>query len=111
MSRDVKRKNDIIGFLVIPESGGVLNIAAATVKEEIVKETLDPAKDAVIEMNAANPQLITAPTRKGLVAAGWPLALRSGISVACSCRDGVRRLRLDLRRLRRELSEMTALPT
>ena len=35
-------------------------------KEEIVKETLDPSKDAVIELNAANPRLITAPTRKGL---------------------------------------------
>ena len=59
-------ENDITGFLVIPESEGVLNIAAATVKEEIVKETLDPTKEAVLELNAANPQLITAPTRKGL---------------------------------------------
>ena len=58
--------NDITGYLVIPESDGVMNIAAATVKEEIVKETLDPSKDAVIELNAANPRLITAPTRKGL---------------------------------------------
>ena len=45
---------------------GVLNIVAATVKEEIVKEALDPSKDAVIELNAANPRLTTAPTRKGL---------------------------------------------
>ena len=59
-------ENDITGFLVVPESEGVLNIADATVKEEIVKEALDPCKDAVIELNAANPQLITAPTRKGL---------------------------------------------
>lgn len=59
-------ESDITGFLVIPESEGVLNIAAATVREEIVKETLDPSKDAVIELNAANPRLITAPTRKGL---------------------------------------------
>ena len=44
----------------------MLNIAAVMVKDEIVKETLDPTKDAVIEMNAANPRLITAPTRKGL---------------------------------------------
>ena len=57
---------DITDYLVIPESDGVMNIAAATVKEEIVKETLDPSKDAVIELNAANPKLITAPTRKGL---------------------------------------------
>ena len=58
--------NDITGFLLIPESEGVLNIAAATVREEIVKETLDPSKDAVIELNAANPRLTTAPTRMGL---------------------------------------------
>ena len=58
--------SDITGFLVIPESEGALNVANATVKEEIVKEALDPSKDAVIELNAANPQLITAPTRKGL---------------------------------------------
>ena len=58
--------NDITDYLVIPESDGMMNIAAATVKEEIVKETLDPSKDAVIELDAANPQLITAPTRKGL---------------------------------------------
>ena len=59
-------ENDITNYLVIPESGGVLNIADATVREEVVKEALDPSKDAVIELNAANPQLITAPTRKGL---------------------------------------------
>ena len=58
--------DDITGFLVIPENDGVMNIAAATVKEEIVKEALDPSKDAVIELNAANPRLTTAPTRKGL---------------------------------------------
>ena len=62
----VVEANDITGYLVIPESCGVMNIAAATVKEEIVKETLDPSKDAVIELNAANPRLTTAPTRKGL---------------------------------------------
>lgn len=59
-------ENDITSCLVIPESDGVMNIAAAMVKDEIVKETLDPSKDAVIELDAANPRLITAPTRKGL---------------------------------------------
>ena len=58
--------SDITGFLVIPESEGALNVANATVKEEIVKEALDPSKDAVIELNAANPRLTTAPTHKGL---------------------------------------------
>ena len=62
----VNGDDDITGFLVIPESDGMMNIAAATVKEEIVKETLDPSKDAVIELDAANPRLTTAPTRKGL---------------------------------------------
>ena len=59
-------EDDITNYLVVPESDGVMDIAAAKVKEEIVKETLDPSKDAVIELNAANPRLITAPTRKGL---------------------------------------------
>ena len=66
MVKVVVGNNDITDCLVIPESDGVMNIAAATVKEEIAKETLDPSKDAVIDLNAANPQLITAPTRKGL---------------------------------------------
>ena len=74
--------NDITGFLVIPESEGVLNIAAATVKEEIVKETLDPSKDAVIELDAANPKLITAPTRKGLF-----YQLREGVTLG-GMKDG-----------------------
>ena len=38
-----------------------------TVKEEYVKEVLDPKKGAVIELNAANPVLTTAKTRDGLV--------------------------------------------
>ena len=66
MVKVVVGSSDITDYLVMPESGGVLNIAAAMVKEEIVKEALDPCKDAVIELNAANPRLTTAPTRKGL---------------------------------------------
>ena len=75
-------ENDITDYLVIPESGGVLNIAAATVKEEIVKEALDPSKDAVIELSAANPKLITAPTRKGLF-----YQLREGVTLG-GMKDG-----------------------
>ena len=75
-------ENDITDYLVIPESDGVMNIAAATVKEEVVKETLDPSKDAVITLNAANPQLITAPTRKGLF-----YQLREGVTLG-GMKDG-----------------------
>ena len=59
---------DITEFLKVPaaDGNGVVDLTKATVKEEIVKEVLDIKKGAKIELNAANPQLITAPTRNGL---------------------------------------------
>ena len=59
---------DITEFLNVPaaDGNGVVDLAKATVKEEIVKETMDPAKGAEIELNSMNPTLITPNTRKGL---------------------------------------------
>ena len=59
---------DITEFLNVPaaDGSGVVDLTKATVKEEIVKETMDPAKGAEIKLNAADPKLKTAPTRVGL---------------------------------------------
>ena len=65
----VVKKNgcEIQGYLDIPAAvGGVIDLANATVKEEIVKETLDPEKGAEIELDAANPTIKTAATKPGL---------------------------------------------
>ena len=59
---------DITGFLNMPaaDGNGVVDLTKATVKEEIVKESMDPEKGAEIKLNAANPTLITPNTRVGL---------------------------------------------
>ena len=59
---------DITEFLNVPAAGedGVIDLSKVTVKEEIVKETMDVEKGAEIELNAANPKLTTVPTRTGL---------------------------------------------
>ena len=59
---------DITEFLNVPaaDGSGVVDLTKATVKEEIVKEAMDPAKGAEIKLNAADPKLKTAPTRVGL---------------------------------------------
>ena len=41
----------------------VVDLTKARVKEEIVKEVLDPPKGAVVELNATNPVLTTSNTR------------------------------------------------
>ena len=53
----------------MPAAGGngVVDLTKATVKEEIVKETLDPKKGAKVALDAANPSLTTPNTRKGLI--------------------------------------------
>ena len=64
--------HDIRAYLDLPVAvGGVIDLSQATVKEEIVKETLDPAKGAVIDFGdgaAGNPRptITTAPTLPGL---------------------------------------------
>lgn len=59
---------DITEFLNVPaaDGNGVVDLTKARVKEEIVKEVLNPKKGAVIELNAANPVLTTSNTREGL---------------------------------------------
>ena len=59
---------DITEFLNVPAANGsgVVDLTKATVKEEIVKEAMDPAKGAKIVLDAANPSLTTPNTRKGL---------------------------------------------
>ena len=65
--------SDITEFLNVPaaDGNGVVDLAKATVKEEIVKEAMEPKKGAKIELNSgsqgtASPTIKTAPTRVGL---------------------------------------------
>ena len=48
------------------DGNGVVDLTKATVKEEIVKETMDVEKGAKIVLDAADPKLTTAKTRVGL---------------------------------------------
>lgn len=66
--RVVRDGMDITNYLdvLLPDLDGVIDFTRATVKEEIIKEVLDPAKGAKIELDAADPKLTTAPTRVGL---------------------------------------------
>ena len=60
---------DITEFLDLPaaDSSGVVDLSAATVKESIVKEVLDPDEEGVeIDLNPSAPEITTAPTRPGL---------------------------------------------
>lgn len=66
--RVVRGESDITDYLDIPDAvDGVVSIADAAVKDEFVKEPLDPAKGAVIELSPESVRLVTAPTRAGLV--------------------------------------------
>ena len=60
---------DITEFLDVPaaDGNGFVDLAKATVKKEIVKETTDPKKGAKIDLNADSPSLTTPNTRRGLV--------------------------------------------
>ncbi|MBP5319731.1 MAG: leucine-rich repeat protein [Kiritimatiellae bacterium] len=61
--------HDITPFLDIPapDANGVVDMTKAAVKKEIVKEPLDPAKGAEIELVPENPELTTSNTRPGLI--------------------------------------------
>ncbi len=66
----VRGEADITDHLDIPaaDASGVIDLNAATVKAEIVKEPLDAAKGAVIDFASPEaPTFTTAPTREGLV--------------------------------------------
>lgn len=69
---------DITEYLNVPaaDGNGVVNLAKATVKEEIVREAMDTEKGAKIELNAADPKLITPNTRVGLF-----YQLREGVTL------------------------------
>ena len=62
-------KTDITGLINTPSADeeGWIDFKQLTVREEYVREVLDPKKGAVIELNAAKPVLTTANTRAGLV--------------------------------------------
>lgn len=60
--------HDIRPFLDLPAvQNGEIDLAQAMVKEEYIKEAMDPAKGAEIRLNAADPVITTAPTKLGLV--------------------------------------------
>lgn len=62
--------HDITGFLDNPnaDASGAVDLASATVKEEIAREPLDARKGAEIRLdNPSKPSLVTAPTKPGLV--------------------------------------------
>ena len=55
------------GGVVATLEDGVIDLTKATVKEEIVKEAIDPEKGAIIKLNATNPTITTTATYKGLL--------------------------------------------
>ena len=64
----IKTKVDMTSYLNIPAAvNGKVDLTQATVKEEFVKEALDPDKGAEIKLDPASPSLITPATRPGLV--------------------------------------------
>lgn len=74
---------DIFPYLKLPAAqGGVIDLSQASVKDEIIAETLDTAKGAAITLNADSPVITTAPTRPGLT-----YTLREGTEVR-SLSDG-----------------------
>lgn len=59
---------NITDYLNIPsiDANGSIDLTKAAVKEEIVKEAMDPSKGAVIDITASSPALITSETKSGL---------------------------------------------
>ncbi len=64
----MRGEHDITGFLDMPqEVDGVIDLSAATVKEEYVKEPFNVEKGAKIDLSSTTePSFTTAPTQKGL---------------------------------------------
>lgn len=84
--RVVRGESDITDYLDVPAAvDGVVSIADATVKNEYVKEPLDPAKGAVIELSPESVRLVTAPTRAGLV---YQLKEGETLGEMFDCEDG-----------------------
>ena len=75
--------DDITRFLDMPAAAnGVIDLAQATVKDEIVKEPLDTTKGAKVELSADSPKITTAPTKPG-----FTYTLREGETLG-GMRDG-----------------------
>ena len=73
----VKDGHDITEHLDIPSPiDGVVAVGSATVKESVVRETLDTSKGAEIDITPASPSLTTAETKRGLT-----YTLREGTSL------------------------------
>lgn len=84
--RIVRGESDITDYLDIPAAvDGVVSIADATVKNEYVKEPLDPEKGAVIKLSPGSVRLVTAPTRTGLV---YQLKEGETLGEMFDCEDG-----------------------
>ena len=84
--RVVRGESDITDYLDIPAAvDGVVSIAGAAVKDEFVKEPLDPEKGAVIELSTESVRLVTAPTRAGLV---YQLKEGETLGEMFDCEDG-----------------------
>ena len=84
--RVVRGESDITDYLDIPAAvDGVVSIAGAAVKDEFVKEPLDPEKGAVIELSSESVRLVTAPTRAGLV---YQLKEGETLGEMFDCEDG-----------------------
>ena len=66
--RVLRDNADITDYLSVPpESGGVVRVADAFVKEQYVREILDWTAGADFSMGSEGPRIVTAPTRAGLV--------------------------------------------
>lgn len=66
--RVLRENADITDYLSVPvESGGVVRVADATVREQYVREVLDPSSGADFSILPSGPRIVTAPTRVGLV--------------------------------------------
>ena len=66
--RIVRGEHDITGYLALPtaDAAGRLDLSLAAVKDEIVKEAMDPEKGAKFEVKASEPTLTTSATKPGL---------------------------------------------
>ena len=66
--RVLRENADITDYLSLPVgSGGVVRVGDATVKEQYVREVLDPSAGADFGVLPDGPRIVTAPTRVGLV--------------------------------------------
>lgn len=65
----VNAGQDITPFLALPEANesGDIELARAVVKESVVREAVDAAAGAIVDLDATSPEITTAPTKVGLL--------------------------------------------